>query len=174
MKIGIYFGSNTGNTKKAAYLIYKEISSFYKSKLFNIAKVDSSEFKKTDVFILGTSTWYDGELQDDWENFLPILDKISFKKKIVAFFGCGDQENYGNTFCNGISKLFDIVKKNGAIIIGYWSIYGYKFLNSNSLLNKNYFLGLILDENNQSMLTNNRINTWVNKLILKINKIKRN
>ncbi len=170
INIGIYFGSSTGDTKKIAYLIKKEINKFYNVKIFNISKVDLNEFKKNNIFILGASTWYNGEIQHDWNNFLVKLKKIDFSKKIVSLFGCGDQVNYSKTFGNGLSVLYNIVKNNKANVIGYWSTDGYNFLKSKSLLNKEYFLGLLLDENNQSMLSVNRVCIWVKKLIFKIRK----
>ncbi len=167
-KIGIFYGSDTGNTKKIAYYIYEKMSIYFDVNIFNISSVSLKNFKKFDIFILGTSTWYCGELQYDWDNFLNKFKKINFLNKIVCFFGCGDQKNYSNHFCNGIYKLYDIAKKNNALIMGYWPNKNYFFHNSLSLINKCYFVGLVLDEINQCEFTNKRINIWLSKLIIDI------
>lgn len=119
-KLGIFWGSNTGNTEKIAYIIYEKISKYYNNvNIFNISNVSLNDFFKFNFFILGTSTWYYGELQNDWNNFLLNLKKLNFNNKIVSLFGCGDQKNYYDSFCNGVKILYDIVYKNGAKIIGY-------------------------------------------------------
>ncbi len=169
--IGIFFGSNTGNTKKIAYLILNCIKKYFNVCILDISKSSLEEFNKYNIFILGTSTWYYGELQYDWDNFLPLFKKIDFSNKIIAFFGCGNQIDYSDYFCDGVSVLYNIVIDNNAKVIGYWSIKNYKFNYSKSLLNKDYFIGLFLDEDNQSKLTLSRINKWTKKLIKEINEI---
>ncbi len=166
--IGIFFGSDTGNTKKNAYLIKDKISKYFNTKIFNISQSFKKDFLNFDIFILGTSTWYLGELQYDWINFLDILKKINFKNKIVALFGCGDQRNYKNSFCDAVYELYKIVYKKKPIIIGYWSTNSYIFNYSKSLLNKKNFIGLMLDEHNQFELSKRRISIWVSDLIVNI------
>ncbi len=167
INIGIIYGSNTGRTKKIAFLIYKKIIKYYNTSVLNISNLSLRDFLKFNVLILGVSTWYNGKLQQDWHNFLPVLKKIDFKKKIVAFFGCGNQKFYKNYFCNAISILHNIVIKNNAKIIGYYSTYGYKFKFSKSLY-KDKFMGLCIDEDNQSELSKKRVSSWVNKIVLSL------
>ncbi len=167
-KVGIFFGSDTGSTKKVAYLIYEKINKYMDVSILNIIDSCLNDFKNFDVLIIGTSTWYSGELQYDWDNFLNKFKKINFIDKIVCFFGCGNQKDYSNHFCNGVYKLYKIVKKNNSLIIGYWPTKKYFFKNSISLINKHYFIGLMIDEVNQCKFTNKRINIWVSKLILDI------
>ncbi len=167
-KIGIFYGSDTGNTKNIAYLIYEKLTKYFNTHILNINNVSIESFKKFDIFIFGTSTWYCGELQYDWDNFLKDFKKINFSKKIVSFFGCGNQKDYINNFCDGVYKLYNIVKSNNGLIIGYWPTKNYFFKKSLSLINKNYFIGLMIDEISQSKLTNKRINIWISKLVVDI------
>ncbi len=167
-KVGIFFGSDTGNTKKIAYIIYEKINKYFDVNISDISSNSLKDFKDFDIYILGTSTWYYGELQYDWDNFLNDFKKINFLNKIVCFFGCGNQKDYSNYFCNGIYKLYNIAKKNNALIIGYWPNKNYFFHNSSSLINKHYFIGLVIDEINQYKFTNKRINIWLSKLIIDI------
>ncbi len=167
-KIGIFFGSDTGSTKKVAYFIYEKISKYIDVSILNIVDSCLNDFEDFDILIIGTSTWYYGELQYDWDNFLSKFKKINFTNKIVCFFGCGNQKDYSDYFCNGVYKLYNIVKKNDALIIGYWPTKNYFFKDSISLINKHYFIGLMIDEINQYQFTNRRISIWVSKLLVDI------
>ncbi|BFI91166.1 flavodoxin FldA [Enterobacterales bacterium endosymbiont of Anomoneura mori] len=161
-KIGIFFGSDTGNTKKIAKIIQKKIN--ISSKIYNISKSNKKNLENYNILIFGIPTWYYGEPQSDWFNFFPILKKINFKNKHVALFGCGDQEDYSEYFCDALKYIYDIIIPLGANIIGYWKNSGYIFKKSKSLLNDNNFIGLIIDEDRQPELTNYRIDKWLIEL----------
>ncbi|WMC20320.1 MAG: flavodoxin FldA [Enterobacteriaceae bacterium PSpyr] len=160
--VGIFFGSETGNTKKIAKKIKNKLGTH--AKIYDISKINKKEIEKYNILLFGISTWYYGESQNDWFNFYPILKTINFKKKYVGLFGCGDQEDYSEYFCDAIKYIYDIIYPLGANIIGYWENKGYFFEKSKSLLFNNKFIGLIIDEDRQSELTNIRINKWINKL----------
>ncbi|QJC31734.1 flavodoxin FldA [Enterobacteriaceae endosymbiont of Donacia tomentosa] len=161
--IGIFFGSDTGNTENVALNIQKQLGQ-NKTKIFNISETRQNDIENFDRLLFGIPTWYYGEVQYDWDDFIPTLQKINFKGKIVGLFGCGDQEDYGEYFCDAIKIIYDIVKKNKAKIIGYWPIKGYSFYNTKSLKNKDYFLGLTIDEDRQPELTNSRIKIWIKQI----------
>lgn len=163
-KIGIFFGSDTGNTEKIAKLIQHYLSEGM-SILYDISQISQKEIEYFDYLIFGVPTWYYGEVQCDWDDFLPILKKINFSGKTIAFFGCGDQEDYSEYFCDAVGILYKIVKKNKANIIGKWPTKGYTFESSKALLNKDYFVGLILDEDRQEDKTKLRVKQWI-KMIL--------
>ena len=59
--------------------------------------------------------------------------------------------------------LYDIVSKNGADIIGFTSTDGYKYEESEAVID-NKFVGLALDENNQDDETPDRIQAWVQEI----------
>ncbi|ACL30107.1 flavodoxin FldA [Buchnera aphidicola str. APS (Acyrthosiphon pisum)] len=163
-KIGIFFGSDTGNTEKIAKLIQKYIGDNV-SCLYDISNTSQKDIEDFNFLIFGVPTWYYGEVQCDWDDFLPTLKKINFSNKIVALFGCGDQEDYSEYFCDAIGTIYDILKKNKANIIGKWSTEDYYFEQSKALLNKKYFYGLILDEDRQANKTEYRIKQWVKQII---------
>ncbi|CAL4321131.1 flavodoxin FldA [Buchnera aphidicola] len=165
-KIGIFFGTDTGNTEKVSKIIYKIIGK-EKSNLHDISKSCKKDFSKYQILILGVPTWYYGEIQSDWDDFLPELKKINFKNKKIAIFGCGDQEDYGEYFCDGMKIIYDIVSSKGAQIIGKWSSKDYCFDSSKSLIDKKNFLGLVIDEDRQPELTKKRINNWLNQYFKK-------
>ncbi|QFQ32128.1 flavodoxin FldA [Buchnera aphidicola] len=163
-KIGIFFGSDTGNTEKIAKIIQKKIGK-NKSILHDISSTSKKDIENFNNLIFGIPTWYYGEVQCDWDDFLPILKKVNFSKKTVALFGCGDQEDYSEYFCDALSVIYRIIKKNKAKIIGQWPTKGYNFDSSKSLLNKDYFMGLVLDEDRQSDQTKYRVKKWIEKII---------
>ena len=164
-KIGIFYGSTMGETKDVAEMIVKEIGED-KVELFNVASVSGEEVKKYDNLILGSSTWGFGELQDDWNAFIEDIKNIDFTGKKVALFGLGDQIVYPDTFADAIGIIYQVVKDNGAEVIGQVSTDGYDFDDSTALNNKQ-FVGLPLDNNNQADKTGERIDSWVKDILEK-------
>ena len=165
MKIGIIWGSDTGDTEDVSAYIKKKLVN-YQVDLIEISSAEESDFISYDLLILGLSTWYDGDLQSDWEIFFPQLDNIDFSGKNVAIFGLGDQIVYDEYFVDGIGILAKkIIEKKGNII-GYWSTDGYEFAESKAVFNKDLFYGLALDECNQYEFTKDRVNRWLDQLDL--------
>ena len=158
--IGIFFGSNTGKSEKVANLIKAELSKS-SIQVHNIRFCAPSHFEKYDTFIIVTSTWGNGDLQDDWVEFDRFIDQIDFSQKTLAFVGLGDQETYPDTFSDGIGLLYGRIAHKAANVIGETDIEGYQFQKSKAVLNDK-FIGLILDEDNQADLTKKRISQWVN------------
>ncbi|AZP36143.1 Flavodoxin [Candidatus Annandia adelgestsuga] len=161
-KIGIFFGSDTGNTENVAKILKKKIGKNL-VEIYDIANSTKEDIEKFNNIILGISTWYYGEPQCDWDDFLPTFKKINFKNKLVAIFGCGDQEEYSEYFCDAMIYLYKIVILNGGKIIGNFPNIGYNFKSSKSLLNNN-FIGLPIDEDNQKKLTKKRIKIWIKNI----------
>ena len=107
--VGLFFGSDTGNTEAVGKMIQKKLG----KKLVDvkdIAKSTKEEIAAFDLLILGIPTWYYGENQCDWDDFLPELEEIDFTEKLVAIFGLGDQEDYAEYFCDAMEPLRDIVE----------------------------------------------------------------
>ncbi|RQW64126.1 flavodoxin FldA [Vibrio viridaestus] len=161
--VGIFFGSDTGNTEAVAKMIQKQLG----EKLVHvqdIAKSSKEDIENFDLLLLGIPTWYYGEAQCDWDDFFPELEDIDFSTKLVALFGCGDQEDYAEYFCDAMGTLRDIIEPKGATIIGYWPTEGYEFEASKALVDDSHFLGLCIDEDRQPELTEERVTTWVKQI----------
>lgn len=158
--IGIFFSSDTGNTEKLAKMIQKMLGTNI-SDIFDIAISSKEDIENYDKLLFGIPTWYYGEPQCDWDNFFPILKNINFTGKQVAIFGCGDQEDYSEYFCDAMRILRDIVVNNGAIIAGEWPISGYYFDASKSVIDNNKFVGLAIDEDRQPEMTERRVKNWI-------------
>lgn len=99
---GIFFGSDTGNTENIAKMIQKQLGKDV-ADVHDIAKSSKEDLEAYDILLLGIPTWYYGEAQCDWDDFFPTLEEIDFNGKLVALFGCGDQEDYAEYFCDALS-----------------------------------------------------------------------
>ena len=159
-KIGLFYGTQTSNTQTAAELIQKEFGGESVVAIYDIADADASDFDDYDYIIVGCPTWNIGELQSDWEGFFDELDNIEFKGKKVAYFGPGDQVGYADNFLDAIGILEEKISELGGTTVGYWPTDDYDFNESKAVRNGK-FVGLALDEDNQSELTESRIQSWV-------------
>ncbi|CAL4321044.1 flavodoxin FldA [Buchnera aphidicola] len=171
-KIGIFFGSDTGNTEKIAKIIQKKIGK-KKSLVYDISNSKIEDINNFSILIFGIPTWYYGEVQCDWDDWLPKLEKMNFKNKIIGLFGCGDQEDYSEYFCDGMGTLYKILKKKNATLIGKWPTEGYNFESSKALLNKKYFVGLVIDEDRQEDKTISRIEIWLKNFFIELKENKK-
>ena len=162
MKIKLIYGTDTGNTEVIAEDLVKLLG---EHEVLTVDELEESDWGGNELYILGIPTWYDGELQSDWEDYFDDFQKIDFTGKIVAIFGLGDQVGYAEWFCDGVGILADIVEKNGGKVIGNWPTDGYEFESSKAVMNtNNTFYGLCLDEDNQPELTQERLKKWVEQL----------
>ena len=159
-KIGLFYGSDTGNTETIALKIRDKIS---KENVFVVDMYDASveEFAKYDKIILGLSTWHDGQLQSDWDTFFEEFKEVDFTGKTVAIFGLGDQYVYCDYFIDGVGIIGEVVINNGGEIVGKWSTEGYEHTEYKAETEEGLFLGLALDEDNQFDQTDDRVDAWV-------------
>ena len=158
-KIGVFFGSDTGNTKKVAH----KISSVLGVASQDIASCSADDLEQYDLLIMGTPTTNYGEMQPDWDYFVPELEDADLSGKKVALFGLGDQLDYADTFLDAMGDLADLVEDAGGEIIGQWSTDGYDFSESRAVIDGS-FVGLALDEDRQPELTDERITTWLSSM----------
>lgn len=163
--IGIFYGSSGGTTESIAQKIGAALNSRgFVADVINISQASASEMEKYDKLILGTSTWGMGDLQDDWENFIPELENIDFNGRTVAFFGTGDQDTYTDTFLDAMGILYEKVLDSQVNIIGGWPVDGYSFSESKAVIDGE-FVGLAIDDDNQSTMTKSRIENWADALV---------
>ena len=164
MRIKLIYGSDTGNTE----LIAEDIKNLWDK--VEVTTVDdlAPDHWDHDKFILGIPTWYDGELQSDWEEYFEEFQTIDFTNKTVAIFGLGDQLGYEEWFCDGIGILAKEILKNGGTVIGYTTKdESYDFETTpKSILKDDVFYGLCIDEDNHGELTQERLKNWVEQLKL--------
>lgn len=159
--IGLFFGTQTGNTEEIAGAIAAAFGGDA-VEVFDIADVEVEELGKFENLIIGCPTWNDGELQSDWEEKFDELDDVDFSGKTVAYFGAGDQINYSENFQDAMGMLEEKIAGLGGKTVGKWPTEGYDHEESKAERDdgKN-FVGLALDEDNESEMTGDRIATWV-------------
>lgn len=159
---GIFYGSTTGTTEELAGKI-AAVLGVAAADIHNVGNTGADEVNRYDLLLLGTSTWGDGELQDDWYDFLDALKKQNLAGKKIGLFGCGDAESYPDTFCDGVGLIYDALAGSGCCWVGACAPDGYSVTDS-KICRDGKFLGLAVDECNESALTDGRIERWVSAL----------
>ncbi|HEY9732288.1 MAG TPA: flavodoxin [Drouetiella sp.] len=159
----LFYGTQTGTTTLIAEQIQKVMGDLV-SEIHGIWTVRANDFAGCDFVILGSSTWGDGELTDDWLDFWPQLDMIDLKDVKVALFSLGDQYGYGHNFVSAMRILYDKVKSKGAVVIAdQISVEGFEFSHSESVID-GHFVGLVVDEVNEPEQTAGRIQEWAEQV----------
>ena len=75
-KIGLFFGSTTGNTQDIAERIQEAFGGDDVVTLHEISEVEEDDFSNYENIIIASPTWDIGQLQSDWEGYYPELDEI--------------------------------------------------------------------------------------------------
>ena len=101
-----------------------------------------------------------GASEESWEEFLPQLEGQDLSGKVIALFGLGDQEAYGHEFVDALILLYQWAIKGGARVVGLWPTDGYSFEKSRAIVDGK-FAGLVIDHENQSDLTDERLDAWL-------------
>ena len=163
--IGIFYGTDGGDTEKVVEQIAEELREYVDVKIFDVAKASRNDVRRYENLIFASPTYGEGDLQSDWEDFLPKLSANDVAGKTIAFVGLGDQDSYGETFGEGISHIYQKLAHR-AIVVGKTSTDGYQFESSKSVV-RGKFIGLMIDEANQDDQTLDRIGEWVDDIIYK-------
>jgi flavodoxin I len=170
-RIGIFFASSTGNTRRIAKFIKKRYDDETMADALNVNKATPELIAGCTHLIFGTSTLGGGQLPGlstdcmggGWEEFLPKLSDVDFTGKTVALFGLGDQDKYPDEFVDAMGEIYHFVVARGAKVVGAWPADEYNFIQSKALVD-DQFVGLALDQENQKNLTDARLDAWL-KLI---------
>jgi flavodoxin I len=165
-QIGIFYGSTSGVTQELAERIHTLIGEDI-ADIYNMEEDfdDYNDLLKYDYLLLGCSTWGAGEVQNYWREplFDMDIDKPDFSGKTVALFGSGDCQGHSKHFVGALGKLYEQFKLLGANMVGAVSAEGYSFEKSTSIRDGK-FVGLPLDEVNESDKTEERIADWLEVL----------
>lgn len=170
-RIGVFYGSNTGNTRRVAKMIRKRFDEETMADPVNINKASREELESYSFLILGTPTLGEGQLpgmsadclDESWEEAIERLDELDLSGKTVALFGLGDQIAYRTEFVDALFELYEFVIDKGARVVGSWPVTGYDFKHSNAVVDGR-FVGLALDLDNQKELTETRIDEWLRSI----------
>ncbi len=166
MKIGLFYGSTTCYTE----IVAEKIQAIMGADLVDMINIKDQPLALCldyDFIIFGISTWDYGELQEDWESIWSDINQLDLSDKIIALYGMGDQVGYTEWFQDALGMLHEQVLAQGASVIGYWPNQGYEFTASKALTrDETKFVGLSLDEDSQYNLTDERLDTWCEQILL--------
>jgi len=159
---GIFYSFRSVKTGQQVKKIIKLLGND-QAEIVDVDTVTRDQFMKFTNLILAVPTWFDGELPNYWDEFLPAIEDENFKGKNFAIFGGGDQKGYPENFVDGIGLMTEFIEERGGIVLGFTSTEGYEFESSRAQRGEQ-FTGLALDIENQAALSNERIEKWVESL----------
>jgi flavodoxin I len=174
--IGIFFGTDSGTTrliaKKIARALKKRISDDWLGKPLNINRASPDDLLACRSMILGTPTYGEGGLpgkanrtgEESWLESLPQLQGLDFSGRRIALYGLGDQEEYPETFLDALRDLHDFFAAAGAELVGSSPVEGFEFAQSRAVVDGR-FVGLALDQHLQHLLTDQRIEDWLDQVV---------
>lgn len=164
--IGLFYGTNTGFTMIVAELIEKEFNEVAPDlvTVHEISRDNLEKMQAYDYLIVGCPTWNVGQLQDDWDALYTRLDGLDLTGKQLAIFGLGDQYGYPDNYCDAIGILGQKFAERGAELVGFTQAEGYAFSYSCGVRD-GQFMGLALDEENESEKTPERVTNWIWQLV---------
>ncbi len=161
-KTAIIYSFNTKKTGKIAERIKEEFGDDNLI-LVNAEEISEEEFLSYDQLILGVPTWFDGELPNYWDEFIPAIEDMDLKGKKFALYGLGDQKGYPENFLDGLGIMAKILEEQGASLVGFTSTEGYEFESSRAARGEQ-FAGLAIDYENQGSMNKDRVAAWVGQL----------
>ena len=170
-KIGIFFGTDTGTTRLIAKKLAKRLGNELATKPLNVNRTDVQAFLQYDALILGTPTYGFNQLPGtdtgiqagSWAEFLPQLEAVDLSGKCIALYGLGDQGKYSERFADSLIHLYRFFAQRGTELVGDWDTEGYHFTHSQSVVDGR-FVGLVLDQQSQSLLTEQRLEAWLTQI----------
>lgn len=164
--IALIYGTDTNNTEEIGTKIVKQWQELgVEVEMHNVKDIEIELLEHYEMLILGIPTWDFGGIQSDWEDLGDALSELSLADKTIAIYGLGDQFGYGDYFVDAMGWLYEKLKPTQATFIGEWPTEGYDFEASRACIkDKEHFVGLAIDEDQQFELTDQRVEQWVIQL----------
>lgn len=162
-KVLLVFWPENGNVDTVGDKIIEAFDNVEMKKI-SIPNISKELLEEYDNWIIGGSTvgshvWEDADDSNRWFEFFKLLNQIDLSKKVVAFYGLGDQILYPHHYVDGLGVFQEEFKKRNANIVGQWPTEGYQFYDSDGM-DEGKFFGLALDEDHQPEKTADRISSW--------------
>ena len=160
----LVFWPEKGNVDTVGDKIIKAFEGFEITKI-SIPNLNKELMEEYDNWIVGGSTvgshvWEDADDSNRWFEFFKLLNEVDLTKKVVAFYGLGDQILYPHHFVDGLGVFQEEFEKRNANIVGQWPTEDYQFYDSDGM-DKKKFYGLAIDEDQQPEKTEERIARWI-------------
>jgi len=162
--VGLYYSTSTGNTETAAGYIAEGLGVDAE----DIGDAEDSAITGASSLVIGAPTWHTGADEQrsgtSWDDWLyDTLPNIDIDGKSIAIFGMGDQQSYGDNYCDAAGELYDLFTEKGAKVFGLTSTDGYDHTDSKAIRDDK-FVGLMLDEDNQYDMSEDRVTAWIAQL----------
>jgi len=169
-KIGLFYAPMGGSVEQVALKVSEKIGREKNSLvcIHNPTENDKTNFLSFDKLILGISTvgrdsWDSNYKKVGWDIFIPMLENVNLKGKTIALFGLGNHLLYPDNFADSLGVLAKFLIKNGAKLVGDVSADAYEFSDSAAVSNGRFY-GVVLDQDNDSELTDDRLLNWLNTI----------
>ena len=166
-KIGLFYGPLGGSTervaKKVAAALGNENVDLIPSKDSKVSDVEKYENVIFGMSTIGKETWDADKSANDWDVFLPEVEKVDYSNKIIAMFGLGDQITYDLHFVDALGVVAKVILSKGAKIVGQVDTDSYDCRESLAIIDGK-FIGLPVNEDFEPELTDERVNNWVEKI----------
>ena len=156
---GIFYGSTTGSTEAVAQDIAKQLG-IADADVHNVADASADETDKYDLLVLGSPTWGNGDLQDDWYGFLDRLKTRDLTGRKVALFGCGDSASYPDSFCDALAEIRDGLEATGCTFVGALDAAEYDGCASR-ICRDGKVIGLAVDDGASEAVSDARMEKWI-------------
>ena len=116
-KIGLFYAAKAERTSWVAEKIQKEFGED-KIEVVAIEQAWQNDFAAYDCFIVGASTWFDGELPTYWDELLPELRTMELKGKKVAIVYYPDfLRKLKESFSDDFKTIFNDVKNSEILLL---------------------------------------------------------
>jgi flavodoxin I len=112
----LVFASMTGNTEEIAKLIGKGVEEAgVNLTVRELPSAEPKELEDYDGIILGSYTYGDGELADEFIDYYDEMKGLNLEGKMATVFGSGDTAY--DQFCLAVDILSDKLTELGAVIV---------------------------------------------------------
>lgn len=119
MKIGLLYGTETGNAELLCDDMETELGSVHDCTIESLADISHTDLDTETFYIFVVSTYGNGDLPSGAAKFFDELtaDKPDLSGVTFAIFGLGDMV-FDYTFAQGSEKLADLLKECKAKMVG--------------------------------------------------------
>merc|ERR1712172_365840 len=160
LMLQVFYSTSTGNTETIAGYIAEASGAAAN----DIGDASDNEITGSDALIVGAPTWHTGADEQrsgtSWDDWLyDTLPNLDLDGKKIAIFGVGDQQSYGDNYCDAAGELYDLFTAKGCKVFGMTSQDGYDHVESKAVYDDK-FCGLMCDEDNQYDESEPRAKAW--------------
>jgi len=164
-KIGIFYAPEKGSTEKVAKLIQSKLGANVADLILVDSATSAENFKNYESLIfaistVGRDTWDSKYGKIGWDLFIPKISAHNFNQQKIGIVGLGNRITYADTFVDSMGVLAEIVMECDGDIVGRVPADKYDF-NDSQALYADEFIGLPIDEDNDSELTEKRLIHWL-------------